>query len=621
LTAAHCTESFFEVQVGRHNRSDDFEEYQSLIVESIVNHPSYFRNKFLDPDPHDFAVVKLYGHASSAIITSTSSSSRGSYIQFNRNSELPTPNQQMHVFGWGAFNLNDFREQSDVLRETDAYYIPNDDCRQVVGTYRNITIDYEQVVVDATLCAMNFENLTDSCRGDSGGGLVLRGETPQDDILVGIVSAGYGCANPTLPALYARVSEVHEWIREQVCVLSEYPPRYLECDDDVWKRNHIDTQEQEEPDLGLAFPCEDLPMGRDSDASVTTTVPSSQNVGVPCSPDDPISTVLLDLRLDDNPKERGWILRRKNLKGIWVTEMERPIFFYSDWQPSSIVRETLFLRNNYEYEFVLLDSYGDGHYSTGVTVSSTILRLFDQDNYNDLLTITEFSRMNSNGYHLSSTFVLGALPTKSPTISPSPTFTLYPSSSPSNMRPFITVNITFGAFPENIGFRLEKLLEQNEVENDPDAADNDYVLLHVVYPGTFSPDLKFSERKVEIPLEGVNENASQSYIFTMTSNEGQGLDMGGFQVWLGAVDDGTLLFEGGVFYYETSTSFLVDPPPVSSPQLSESLNDRPTPSPVSSELVDVDSFESGSSHPYAGPVCATMTFGCLALALLMIQVA
>lgn len=51
--------------------------------------------------------------------------------------------------------------------------------------------------------------------GDSGGPLLTA-----DNVQVGIVSVGYGCAND-IPGIYARVSNYEDWIVETACTLTE----------------------------------------------------------------------------------------------------------------------------------------------------------------------------------------------------------------------------------------------------------------------------------------------------------------------------------------------------------------------------------------------------------------
>lgn len=67
---------------------------------------------------------------------------------------------------------------------------------------------------------------TDTCQGDSGGPLV-----DDETKLVGVTSWGEGCGLPQYPGVYARVSHASDWIDDQICRLSCYPPS--NCDPDI----------------------------------------------------------------------------------------------------------------------------------------------------------------------------------------------------------------------------------------------------------------------------------------------------------------------------------------------------------------------------------------------------
>lgn len=51
--------------------------------------------------------------------------------------------------------------------------------------------------------------------GDSGGPLVTFDNGNDSPVLIGVVSWGYGCAKPTYPGVYARITEARDWIYEK----------------------------------------------------------------------------------------------------------------------------------------------------------------------------------------------------------------------------------------------------------------------------------------------------------------------------------------------------------------------------------------------------------------------
>lgn len=74
---------------------------------------------------------------------------------------------------------------------------------------------YAEVDGTAKICAGG--NGKNACAGDSGGPMVVRGQSRSGDVFAGIVSHG---PNPCkdLPVVYTRVSSYKDWIRKEACI-------------------------------------------------------------------------------------------------------------------------------------------------------------------------------------------------------------------------------------------------------------------------------------------------------------------------------------------------------------------------------------------------------------------
>merc|ERR1712062_344610 len=71
---------------------------------------------------------------------------------------------------------------------------------------------------DKQICAGWEKGGIDSCQGDSGGPLVCQLNSTL--LLSGVISTGYKCALPKIPALYTRVTFFASWIKN---IISRYP--------------------------------------------------------------------------------------------------------------------------------------------------------------------------------------------------------------------------------------------------------------------------------------------------------------------------------------------------------------------------------------------------------------
>ncbi|XP_058835106.1 trypsin-1-like [Topomyia yanbarensis] len=187
LTAGHCAFSSDKpsqrVRVGSTDRTKGG---LLLGLERVVQHPEYDSGTI----DYDFSLLQLEQD-----------------LLFNENNqaiELPEQDEELsdgalcRVSGWG--NTQNVQESSRYLRAADVPSVNQEDCDAAYENFGGIT--------PRMLCAGYREGGKDACQGDSGGPLVSGGK------LVGVVSWGYGCAQPNYPGVYSRVASVRSWIKE-----------------------------------------------------------------------------------------------------------------------------------------------------------------------------------------------------------------------------------------------------------------------------------------------------------------------------------------------------------------------------------------------------------------------
>jgi len=209
LTAAHCESPDWSASwaVIRRHDLDDISEGTVIPVEESLPHPNYdsttadndFMLLFLrDPAPQDAAFVKL-----------------------NSDPNVPAAGDYVTVMGHGVTEPDGMLSME--LLEVEINVVSTEECEE-----SHVSID--EVITDNMLCAADIGK--DSCQGDSGGPLVIKGNDVHgsDDVQVGVVSWGIDCAHPEYAGVYSRVSSAFDWIRQEVCTRSMYPPAEFDCD-------------------------------------------------------------------------------------------------------------------------------------------------------------------------------------------------------------------------------------------------------------------------------------------------------------------------------------------------------------------------------------------------------
>ena len=184
VTAAHCwVGNSTRVILGQHNRSSNAEDIQSMEVERFFRHPQFSRPRW----NNDIQLInlaspaRLGSHVSPACVAETSDSFPGGMMCVTS--------------GWGMTDRTLFPA---ALQQAALPLLTNEQCKKYWG----------KRVSEQMVCA--GASGVSSCYGDSGGPLVC--EMDGAWTLVGVVSWGSGSCTPTMPGVYARVTELRAWM-------------------------------------------------------------------------------------------------------------------------------------------------------------------------------------------------------------------------------------------------------------------------------------------------------------------------------------------------------------------------------------------------------------------------
>ncbi|XP_020008472.1 anionic trypsin-2 [Castor canadensis] len=185
VSAAHCYKYRIQVRLGEHDINVVEGNEQFITASKAIRHPKY-SSWTLD---NDIMLIKL----------SSPASLNSQVAPVALPSSCAPAGTLCLISGWGN-TLSSGVYNPDKLQCLDAPVLSQADCEA----------SYPGEITNNMVCVGFLEGGKDSCQGDSGGPVVCNGE------LQGIVSWGYGCAQPGSPGVYTRVCNYVDWIQETI---------------------------------------------------------------------------------------------------------------------------------------------------------------------------------------------------------------------------------------------------------------------------------------------------------------------------------------------------------------------------------------------------------------------
>lgn len=223
LTSAHCAggghyyaQTFVEgepIEIGLLCFDEDNcgQSKEDLIVDKMFVHPNFDMST---KHKYDFGLVRL------------SEPSAITPVQVDDGSHVLKNNQALWTAGLGVIVTSDDDHNvylPDHLKHAEVSYVKARRCKNLIGASR-----YHSSMMCADAPGM------DSCKGDNGGPLMDK----ENGVLVGVVSRPQyisgsfdeGCANDSLPGVYARIADQWSWIQSTICNNSNPANKPSFCD-------------------------------------------------------------------------------------------------------------------------------------------------------------------------------------------------------------------------------------------------------------------------------------------------------------------------------------------------------------------------------------------------------
>ncbi|XP_015793844.1 vitamin K-dependent protein C-like [Tetranychus urticae] len=203
ITAAHCVyrkdAANFRLRIGE---TRDFPHGKKVIhIHEFICHPLYRHGMFTN----DIALIRF--------MTPVTFDTEIYPISLPLSKEDDYAGKLATVIGWGSLGERP-NQRPKYLNHVELPVMSNFKCQQIL----KLTSVFQRTKFHHSwLCAGYLPGGKDACDGDSGGPLAVQ-ENGQWT-LIGIVSAGFGCARPFQPGIYARVTKFLDWI---ACVTANY---------------------------------------------------------------------------------------------------------------------------------------------------------------------------------------------------------------------------------------------------------------------------------------------------------------------------------------------------------------------------------------------------------------